>query len=73
MTVKDCACFLQETFQSIFDQTYRNLEICIYDDGSIDESLNIIHRWIAKFREVGFGAELVPRPIETVSYVQLTE
>lgn len=33
--------FLNQTFESIFNQTYKNLEIVISDDNSVDDTLNI--------------------------------
>jgi glycosyltransferase involved in cell wall biosynthesis len=34
--------FLPETLKSVFDQTYKNIEIILIDDGSTDETLSVI-------------------------------
>ncbi len=36
---------IAETLESVLNQTYRNLEIIIIDDGSTDDSLNIISQY----------------------------
>jgi glycosyltransferase involved in cell wall biosynthesis len=36
--------FIYESVMSIINQTYKNLDIIIYDDGSTDESVNIIKK-----------------------------
>jgi hypothetical protein len=70
--VKDCAIFLPETFQSILDQTYRNLEVCIYDDGSKDDSVQIIQNWIPTFESAGFKVVFTQRPESAVTYVYMS-
>lgn len=34
--------YIEETMQSILDQTYKNIEIVIVDDGSKDQSPSIV-------------------------------
>ena len=46
-----CACynqsrFCRESLESVKDQTYKNLEIIIWDDASADNSVKIIENWI---------------------------
>ncbi|MCO5249096.1 MAG: glycosyltransferase family 2 protein [Chitinophagales bacterium] len=38
--------FLDEQLESIFEQDYPNFRVIIRDDGSTDETLNIISKWI---------------------------
>lgn len=58
---KNTAEFLPECLQSIINQTYTNWELLIVDDGSTDESFNIVEDFIIKdsriqlFKNNGFG------------------
>ena len=40
--------WLKECIESILDQTYRNFEFLIIDDGSTDKSLSIIKKYAYK-------------------------
>ena len=40
--------YLDECLQSVQDQTFENWECIIVDDGSIDDTENIVKNWIAK-------------------------
>ena len=40
--------FLEQTLNSIRDQTYPNIELIIIDDCSTDRSVQKIHHWIEK-------------------------
>lgn len=61
--VKDCAPFLDETFQSILVQTHpaRALEVCVYDDGSKDASVDVIRSWLPRFEAAGMRAVFTQR------------
>lgn len=37
--------FLSESIESVLNQTYKNIEILTIDDGSTDQSLNIMHQF----------------------------
>jgi lipopolysaccharide biosynthesis glycosyltransferase/glycosyltransferase involved in cell wall biosynthesis len=37
--------YLQQAIDSVFDQTYKNFELIIIDDGSTDDSLSVIKRY----------------------------
>ncbi|SFI24198.1 glycosyltransferase family 2 protein [Halpernia frigidisoli] len=52
-----CACYNQSSFvveslESVKNQTYKNLEIIIYDDASKDNSVEIIDGWILKNQDL---------------------
>jgi glycosyltransferase involved in cell wall biosynthesis len=40
--------FLEETLDSIANQSYSNLEVIVTDDGSTDNSVAIIQKWMAR-------------------------
>ena len=42
MSVHNCAPYIEEALGSILEQTYQNLELVIFDDGSTDETAAII-------------------------------
>lgn len=48
MATYNGARFLDEQLQSILNQTYQNLEIIIQDDGSTDETMDLLRRYEAK-------------------------
>lgn len=41
--VYNVAQYLRECLKSVLDQTYKNLEIIVIDDGSTDDSLTICY------------------------------
>lgn len=48
LPIYNVAKWLDTCIQSIVEQTYRNLQIILVDDGSTDESPTICERWAAK-------------------------
>ena len=45
MTVYNTATYLERSINSIINQTYRNFELIIIDDGSKDDSKKIINKY----------------------------
>lgn len=43
--------FLNDCFSSVYNQSYQNYSIYIIDDGSTDNSKNIIEKWIPQFEK----------------------
>lgn len=41
----NCSSFLEETIQSVFDQTFKSYEIILVNDGSMDNSLSIMRKY----------------------------
>ena len=66
LAVKDGMPYLPETLASIEAQTYRNWQILAWDNGSTDDTLEELHRWIpsrlpgriVSNRPLGLGASL---------------
>ncbi len=44
--------FIEECLQSVFNQSYQNFEIIIFDDGSTDNSYNICHSLAQKDKRI---------------------
>jgi len=46
--------YLNETLQSVYDQSYTNWECFIIDDGSTDNSSKIVHAWLDKSNQFSY-------------------
>lgn len=64
MPTYNCGKYIKQAIDSILNQTYKNIEVCICDDGSIDNTLQILEenyssdkrvRWISQENK-GIGA-----------------
>ena len=53
MPVYNGARFLPYTIDNILAQSYRNIELIIVDDGSIDDSYNIAKQYVNKSKRRG--------------------
>ncbi len=52
MPVYNASLYLDETIQSILNQTYTNFELIIINDSSTDNSVDIINTWIKKDKRI---------------------
>lgn len=52
MPVYNNAEYLKEAIESIINQTYQNWELIVIDDGSVDESCNIIMSYLKKEKRI---------------------
>lgn len=50
---------LNKSLKSVFDQTYPNVKIVVYDDKSSDNTLKILKMWKQKFENRGFDMQIV--------------
>ena len=62
--------YLDEAIESICRQTHRKLEICIVDDGSNDNSVEMLHKWIPILEAQGFMTKLQLCETQTVKATQ---
>ena len=46
----NCACYLPCCIESVLGQTYRDLEVIVVDDGSIDDTESVLERFAPKVR-----------------------
>lgn len=60
MPVYNGSCFVAEAIESVINQTYKNLEIIIVNDGSTDSTLRVIKHF----------KDLYPRKIKAISYIK---
>ena len=44
--VYNCQDYIEETLNSILNQSYRPIELIVIDDGSTDNSVNVVRFWI---------------------------
>ena len=44
--------FLEQTIDSIVNQTYKNWELIIVDDASSDNTVNIINNYVSEFKNI---------------------
>ncbi len=54
-----------ETLNSIYNQTYHNIELIISDDCSIDNTITICEKWIQKNKDRFKKAMLITTPVNT--------
>jgi glycosyltransferase involved in cell wall biosynthesis len=54
MPVFNAGAFLKESIESILNQTYENFELIILDDGSTDESVEIVNQFLKKDSRIKF-------------------
>lgn len=54
ITTYNCAEYIQQTIQSVIDQTYKNLQIIVVDDGSDDETSKIVKIYAVKDARLKF-------------------
>jgi len=52
MPVRDAGVFLADSLRSILDQTCPDFEFVIRDDGSVDDSTEILRHWAARDRRI---------------------
>lgn len=48
--------FVREALQSVMDQTYPNIQLLVVDDGSTDNSVDVVREYLAGFPAVRFFA-----------------
>ena len=46
----NCSAFLPAALESVFAQTYPNVEVLVVDDGSTDDSLRVLERYVDRVR-----------------------
>lgn len=51
--------YIDEMFQSVYDQHYDNIELVIVNDGSTDGTRERITEWVPKFEQRGFEVHVI--------------
>lgn len=59
--------FVQQAIQSVIDQTYKNIELIVIDDGSKDSSVDVISKMVRSCEERFFRFEFRGRPNKGLS------
>lgn len=59
ITVKNGASTLEQTIQSVLRQTYRNLELIVIDDGSIDNTWRLLEKLAKKDARLKFESSTI--------------
>ncbi|MBH0028974.1 glycosyltransferase [Pseudoalteromonas sp. SWN29] len=67
MPVYNCAPFLNSAIESILNQTYKNFELLIIDDGSTDTSLGIIKHYSSVDKRIRFISRENKGLIDTIN------
>ncbi|CAM9496874.1 unnamed protein product, partial [Choristocarpus tenellus] len=66
MPVYNARAYLEEALRSVLTQTYRPLELSVYDDSSTDGSQELLEEWKARLVEAGVQV-VITRPSEVAS------
>lgn len=59
MSVYNCEQYIEKSIKSILDQTFKSFEFIIYDDGSTDDTVNIIERLASNDKRIIVNKNLV--------------
>ncbi|MCR4828078.1 MAG: glycosyltransferase [Bacteroidales bacterium] len=54
-----------ETLDSIYNQTYKNIELIISDDCSTDNTIDICQKWISAHNKRFYSTKIIKSPINT--------
>lgn len=57
--VYNFALFLDDCFKSLNKQTYKKIQLCIFNDGSSDDSVKHINRWIPVLKRSGLVSHMI--------------
>ncbi|MBS5950918.1 MAG: glycosyltransferase family 2 protein, partial [Clostridium sp.] len=49
--------YLEESLKSILNQSYKDYELIVVDDGSTDKSLSILNKYKSKFNKIRIFTE----------------
>ena len=67
MPVYNCAPFLKAAIESILNQTYRNFELIVIDDGSTDTSLKVIKHYASIDKRIRFVSRENKGLVDTIN------
>ena len=63
--------YLSKCIDSILEQTYKNLEIILIDDGSTDTSGKIADKYSKKHKNIAVSLYHTAKKVSTLSYFML--
>ena len=67
MPVYNCAPFLKSAIESILNQTYKNFELIVIDDGSTDTSLKVIKHYASIDKRIRFVSRENKGLVDTIN------
>ena len=57
--------YVGECIESIINQTYKNIEVILVDDGSLDNSFKVCKKYLSHFQKSVFRGEITPSDMIT--------
>ncbi|MBM7566463.1 glycosyltransferase family 2 protein [Paenibacillus sacheonensis] len=56
------ALYLGETLRSIMNQVWDNIEVVLVNDGSTDETVQVLHKWRPRLLDRGYDVVIISQP-----------
>ena len=63
--------YIAKCLDSLLNQTYKNIEIIIVDDGSSDNTGKVIDDYVSKYKNIIRGRMGIPCEVENISVISI--